>query len=80
LKSALCCDVLDRIVSNAFALNGAPRAKNWIGRGEDRSLRVMLTLTNMRGVPYSFSLFGLQATDKYGMLNHGDYLDFTKRP
>jgi hypothetical protein len=77
LKSALCCDVLDRIVTNAFTLNGAPRARNWIGRGEDHSLRVMLTLTNMRGVPYSFSLFGPHSTDKYGMLNHGDYLDFT---
>jgi hypothetical protein len=77
LKSALCCDVLDGIVKDAFLLNGAPRARNWIGRGEDRSLRVMLTLTNMRGVPYSFSLFGSHSTDKYGMLNHGDYLDFT---
>src|SRR5450631_103133 len=77
IKSALCCDVLDRIVSNAFSLNSAPRARNWIGRGEDHSLRVMLTLTNMRGVPYSFSLFGPHSTDKYGMLNHGDYLDFT---
>jgi len=77
VKSALCCDVLVRIVEDAFNLNSVPREKNWIGRGQERSLRVMLTLTNMRGVPYSFPLFGLHSTDKYGMLNHGDYLDFT---
>jgi Patatin-like phospholipase len=77
LKSALCCDVLDRIVNDAFTLNGPVRARNWIGRGDDRSLRVMLTLTNVRGVPYSFPLFGADSTDEFGMLNHGDYLDFT---
>lgn len=77
LKSALCCDVLDRIVKDAFTLNGAPRARNWVGRGDDHSLRVLLTLTNMRGVPYSFKLFGSDAATKFGMLNHGDYLDFT---
>lgn len=77
LKSALCCDVLDRILKDAFTLNGAIRTRNWIGRGEDRSLRVMLTLTNIAGVPYSFKLFGANSSDRYGMLNHGDYLDFT---
>jgi hypothetical protein len=44
------------------------------GRGDDRSLRIFLTLSNLRGVPYSFSLFGRK--ERFGMLNHGDYLDF----
>jgi len=77
VKSLLCCDVIDEIVANAFDLSGALRQPNWVGRGEDRSLRVFLTLTNLRGVPYSFQLFGTNDPRRYGMLNHGDYLDFT---
>jgi hypothetical protein len=74
-KSALCCDVLAKIVNDAFTLSEKARVPRWVGRGDDRSLRVLLTVTNLRGVPYSFELFG--DSDKYGMLNHGDYLDFT---
>jgi hypothetical protein len=74
-KSALCCDVLAKIVDDAFTLSEKVRVPRWVGRGDDRSLRVLLTVTNLRGVPYSFKLFG--DSDKYGMLNHGDYLDFT---
>lgn len=74
-KSALCCDILARIVNDAFVLSEKVRVPRWVGRGDDRSLRVLLTVTNLRGVPYSFKLFG--ASDRYGMLSHGDYLDFT---
>ena len=35
-----------------------------------------LTLTNLRGAPYSFPLFGSDTNETYGMLNHGDYFDF----
>ena len=77
VKSALCCDVLRVIVNKAFNIKGRLAAPNWIGRDTDRSLRVMFTLTNMRGVPYAFSMFGSSANRQYGMLNHGDYLDFT---
>jgi hypothetical protein len=77
VKSALCCDVLTRIVDDAFNLSGPLRIPPWIGRGDDRTLRLLLTVTNLRGVPYSFALFGANANDRYGMLNHGDYLDFT---
>lgn len=76
VKSALCCDVIDDIVANAFELSGAIRRPNWVGRGASRDLRVFLTLTNLRGVPYSFQLFGSDDPRRYGMLNHGDYLDF----
>ena len=37
----------------------------------------MMTLTNLRGAPYSFRLFGSQTDETYGMVNHGDYFDFT---
>jgi hypothetical protein len=76
LKSALCCDVLDRIVKDAFDLSPGLRQRNWIGRGNDKFLRVLVTLTNLRGVPYSFPLFGSQSADTFGMLNHGDYYDY----
>jgi hypothetical protein len=74
-KSALCCDVLAKIVNDAFILSEKVRVPYWAGSGEDHFLRVLLTVTNLRGVPYSFKLFG--DSDRYGMLNHGDYLDFT---
>jgi Patatin-like phospholipase len=76
VKSVLCADVLTRIVESAFHLEGQPRTRNWIGSKDDRSLRVMLTLTNTRGVPYSFAMFGSKARERLCMLNHGDYLDF----
>ncbi|WP_363349714.1 patatin [Methylocystis echinoides] len=76
VRSLLCCDVIDEIVANAFNLSGALRQAHWVGRGDDRALRVFLTLTNLRGVPYSFQLFGSDDPRRYGMLNHGDYLDF----
>jgi hypothetical protein len=74
--SLLCCDVLDRIVDSAFVLEGPARRRNWVGGDDDRTLRVMLTLTNVRGVPYSFPVFGADSDERYGMLNHADYFDF----
>jgi predicted acylesterase/phospholipase RssA len=76
LKSLLCCDVLDRIVKSAFDLSPNILRRNWIGRIGDPSLRVMITLTNLRGVPYSFPLFGSQSAETYGMLSHADYFDY----
>lgn len=76
VKSALCCDVLERIVEAAFDLTPGVRPRSWIGRGKGALLRVMVTLTNLRGVPYSFPLFGAQSAETYGMLNHGDYYDY----
>ncbi len=75
LKSLLCCDVLEQIVDQAFNMSG-DRKRAWVGTGEDPSLRVRLTLTNLRGAPYSFPLFGTDTDETYGMLNHGDYFDF----
>jgi Patatin-like phospholipase len=75
LKSVLCCDVLDEIVAEAFTMSGSVE-RPWIGRADDSSLRVRLTLTNLRGTPYSFPLFGSDTNETYGMLNHGDYFDF----
>ena len=76
VTSLLCCDVIDQIVGDAFALTGTLRTPAWIGRGVDKSLHVFMTLTNLRGVSYSFKLFGADDPRPYGTLNHGDYLDF----
>ncbi len=78
--SLLCCDVLDDIVDSAFSIDGPVKSRNWIGRGDDRSLRVRLTLTNIRGVPYSFPIFGANQPERFGMLNHADFYDFAIGP
>ncbi|HXZ15658.1 MAG TPA: patatin-like phospholipase family protein [Roseiarcus sp.] len=78
--SALCSDVLDEIVERAFLLDGGVRTRNWIGRGDDRNLRLRLTLTNVRGVPYSFPIFGADQPERYGMLNHADFYEFIVGP
>ena len=75
VKSALCCDVLTEIVNNAFKLAGRYE-RAWVGCGDNHSLAVLLTVTNMRGVPYSFAVFGADRNERYGMLNHGDYFEF----
>jgi hypothetical protein len=74
VQSVLCCRVIDEIVKKAFVGFTPNKKRPWIGRDDD-PLRVYLTVTNLRGLPCSFELFGDQ--DRYGMLNHGDYLDFT---
>lgn len=76
VRSLLCCDVIDRIVDDAFDLDGEIRAPQWVGRDGDPSLRVRLTLTNLRGVPYAFDIYGAGDPRRYGMLNHADLLDF----
>jgi predicted acylesterase/phospholipase RssA len=76
LQSALCCDVLDEIVRDAFSIDGEPRSRDWIGRPGDPTLRLRLTLTNTRGVPYSFKLFGQDTSERFGMLNHADFQEF----
>ncbi|KMO36280.1 hypothetical protein VQ02_15950 [Methylobacterium variabile] len=76
LRSVLCSDVLDRILADAFRIDGEPVRRPWIGRGDRTSLRVMLTMTNLRGVPYSFDLVGAGAKRAFGMTNHADVASF----
>lgn len=76
VRSLLCCDVIDQIVHDAFDIEGGLVAREWIGCGDKRTLRLRLTLTNLRGVPYAFDIYGAGDPRRYGMLNHGDYLDF----
>lgn len=75
-RALLCCDVIDHIVADAFDLDGGIAPRKWVGRGDDGSLRLRLTLTNLRGVPYSFDVYGADDPRRYGMLNHGEFIDF----
>lgn len=72
--SALCCDVLDDIVARAFTTS-TERQRPWVGGPGGSPLKVLLTISNLRGVPYAFDLRGTSEA-RYGMLNHGDYLEF----
>ncbi|MGY2051436.1 patatin-like phospholipase family protein [Methylobacterium sp. JK268] len=76
LRSLLCSDVLDAILADAFRIDGGVVRRPWIGRGDDAGLQVMLTLTNLRGVPYSFDLVGAGAKSNFGMTNHADIGSF----
>lgn len=76
VRSLLCCKVIDEIVKDAFDLDGPIRPREWVGRDGERCVRVRLTLTNMRGVPYAFEIYGAADPRRYGMLNHADLLDF----
>jgi Patatin-like phospholipase len=73
--SALCCDVLDEIVARAFEKTSTAIQRPWVGGPGGMPLKVLLTISNLRGVPYAFDLLGGSGA-QYGMLNHGDYLEF----
>ena len=77
VRSLLCSTVLDDILQAAFDLPGGVRQRPWVGRTDDPALTLILTLTNLRGVPYSFEVFGDREHERYGMLNHRDDLEFT---
>ena len=80
VESVLCCDVLDHIVNDAFDIVPGETPRRWIGRADDPALRLRLTLTNTRGVPYSFGLFGAASAERFGMVNHADYYEFALGP
>ncbi|MFD2181162.1 patatin [Rhodoplanes azumiensis] len=79
VMSALCCDVLDEILDDAFELTKQERSRPWVGGPHGDALKVILTVSNLRGVPYAFRLLG-DAGAAYGMLNHADYVEFDVSP
>ena len=60
------------------ALNGRRRATP--RRYIDDPLAVLLTVANLRGVPYGFHLFGTKPNTLYGMSNHMDDMRFAVSP
>src|SRR3954467_55291 len=74
--SVLNCAVLDRIVVNTLTATRKRRSRPWLGRGGQSEIALIMTASNLRGVPYAFKLFGVEKDEFYGMLNHGDAMRF----
>lgn len=72
IRSALDCTVLDEIVEALVDARQAmpDRARTWLAD----PLRVMLTLANLKGVPYALRFGG--AGDAHFMWRHADYMRF----
>lgn len=76
VRSVLNCRVLDRIVAKTFMARRNKKGRSWLGRGDRSDVAVIVTASNLRGVPYAFELFGEGKDEYYGMLNHGDAMRF----
>jgi hypothetical protein len=75
-KQAKVLSLLDSSVLSDIADNGlsvTPRAQRRSFVAENFEL--LLTVTNLRGIPYAFEVMGSQAT-KYDMSLHADYMHF----
>src|SRR5262249_28426716 len=71
VKSLLDSTTLQKIADAALDL-AAPKARPYV----DDPLAVYFTVTNLRGVPYGFPLFGADRATLYGMSSHSDYMAF----
>jgi predicted acylesterase/phospholipase RssA len=71
VRSLLDATTLREIAEAALDLAPA-KARPYV----DDPLAVYFTVTNLRGVPYGFRLFGSDKSTLYGMSSHGDYMAF----
>lgn len=78
VRSALDCSVLDGIVEATIgALGTLPVARRpWLAD----PTRVMLTLANLRGVPYALRFSGAEGATSHFMWSHADSVCFTVSP
>jgi hypothetical protein len=74
VPSFLNCDVLEQIVSTTLSPPAtAPRLDHdWV----INPLPLILTVTNLRGVPYSVAFHSASGTSQHGMTMHRDYMQF----
>lgn len=72
LVSALDTSELDRIATEALQVSQRDTPRGWVAD----PLAIFLTVANLRGVPYGFSLLGGDATAAYGMTSHKDHMRF----
>lgn len=72
LVSALDSSALPAIAGGALEADGPRSQRPWVGE----PLAVLLTVANLRGIPYGFRLYGATAGDAYGMTNHMDVMRF----
>lgn len=77
VQSVLDSSVIREIAAAAFTFReaGGPVRRTYLAD----PLHVLLTVTNLRGVPYTLQLEGDQAA-RYGMTQHADHMHFTLSP
>lgn len=71
LLSALDASELERIATDALTVPPRETPRGWVAD----PLAIFLTVANLRGVPYGFSLFG-SSNAPYGMTSHKDHMRF----
>ena len=64
---------LDDIAANVLRFEGEPRARPYIAN----PLKLVFTVTNLRGVPYAVPFAGSSADAVHSMVAHEDYLRFS---
>jgi predicted acylesterase/phospholipase RssA len=74
ITSILDATVLREIAMSALDVDGPAPPRSYIAD----PLHVLLTVSNLRGVPYGFPLFGAEDRE-YGMLCHADHVHFEMR-
>lgn len=73
LMSALDASELATIANSALDVPLRSEKREWV----DDEVAVFLTVANLRGVPYSFNLFGGDGASGYGMAAHKDHMRFS---
>lgn len=74
VQSFLDSTVLDTIAQRAFRFDAAEKRSH--RRFVNDPLHVVMTLTNLRGVPYAFQFLNYKNQTQYEMTYHADYIDF----
>lgn len=74
VRSLLDSTVLDQIAGRAFQFSH-PEKRKYRPYVND-PLHVVLTVTNLRGVPYAFQFLNYKNQTQYEMTYHADYMDF----
>jgi hypothetical protein len=74
VPSVLNCDILDKIVGETLRPPGTAPTVNhaWV----INPLPIILTVTNLRGVPYAVEFHGSGGTSDHSMTQHRDYMQF----
>lgn len=74
VQSILDSSVLDGIAARSFRFDdpGARKRRPYV----NDPLHVLMTVTNLRGVPYAFQFLNYKNQTQYEMTYHADYMDF----
>lgn len=70
-RALLDCTVLDEVAASVLQGSGLPRQVPWVAP----QLDLLMTVTNLRGVPYSLGFQG--STQRDGMVSHADHVHWS---